>query len=191
MLSSFLTHSSDAVPSNSAKAELENRTKLDFFLPVIDAASSSIDRRFNAERLSVLKHISSLMARGENFDNAVRQLCSIAKLYGDLCVAEGNLLFYNEAYRSADNASMSMSSLQCLATTMVTLKHYLLYKHFYQLVVFLSTWPITSASCERAHGKVDIVKSAVRSSMTSERLEDFILISLEKTVLDSIELAVI
>ena len=39
--------------------------------------------------------------------------------------------------------------------------------------------------------KVDIVKSAVRSSMTSERLEDFILISSEKTVLDSIELVVI
>ena len=71
MLSSFLTHSSDAVPSNSAEAELENRAKLDFFLPVFDAASSSIDRRCNAERLSVLKHISSLMARGENFDNSV------------------------------------------------------------------------------------------------------------------------
>ena len=66
---------------------------------VIDAASSCIDRRFNVECLSVLKHISSLMAcRGENFDNAVRQLCSNAKLDGDLCVAEGNLLFYNEAY---------------------------------------------------------------------------------------------
>ena len=38
---------------------------------------------------------------------------------------------------------------------------------------------------------MDIVKSAVRSSMTSERLEDFILISSEKTVLDSIKLAVI
>jgi hypothetical protein len=43
----------------------------------------------------------------------------------------------------------------------------------------------------RAHSKVDIVKSTVRSSMTSERLEDLILISSEKTILDSIELAVI
>ena len=58
----FLTHLSDAVPSNSAEIELENRTKLGFFLRVIDAASSSIDRRFNAECLSVLKHISWLMA---------------------------------------------------------------------------------------------------------------------------------
>ena len=74
---------------------------------------------------------------------------------------------------------------------MAPLKHNLLYKHFYQLVVFLLTLPVTSASCERAHSKVNIVKSAVRSSMNSERLEDFILISSEKTVLDSIELAVI
>ena len=58
--------------------------------------------------LSVLKHISSLMARGKNFENAVRQLCSIAKLDKDLCVADGNLLFYNEACRSTDSALMSM-----------------------------------------------------------------------------------
>ena len=94
-------------------------------------------------------------------------------------------------YRSADSALMSMLSLQCLANTMVTSKHNLLYKHFYQLVVFLLTLPVTMASRERAHSKVDIVKSAVRSSMISERLEDFTLIFSEKTVLDSIELAVI
>ena len=76
-------------------------------------------------------------------------------------------------------------------STMVTSKHNLLYKHFYQLVVFLLTLPVTSASRERAHSKVDIVKSAVKSSMTSERLEDFTLISSAKTVLNSIELAVI
>ena len=140
--------------------------------------------------MSVLKHISSQMAKGENFDNAVRLLCNIAKLDGDLCVAEDNLLFYNEAYRSADSTLMSMPSLQCLATTMVTSKPNLLYKHFYQPVVFLLTLPVTSASRERAYSKVDIVKSAVKSSMTSERLEDFLLISSEKTVHDSIELAV-
>ena len=74
---------------------------------------------------------------------------------------------------------------------MVTSKHNLLYKPVYQLVVFLLTLPVTSASRKRAHSKVDIVKSAVKSSMTLERLEDCIPISSEKTVLDSIELAVI
>ena len=84
-----------------------------------------------------------------------------------------------------------MPSLQYLATTMLTSKHNLLYKHFYQLVVFIMRLPVTSASRERAHSKVDIAKSAVKSSMTSERLEDFLLISSQKTLLDSIELAVI
>ena len=80
-----MTHSSDAVPSNSAKEELEKRTELDFFLPVVDAVSSSIDRRLNVECLSVLKHISSMMARGENFDNAVKQLCRIYGLQKETC----------------------------------------------------------------------------------------------------------
>ena len=40
-------HSPDAVSSNSAEEELESRAELDFFLPVIDAASSYIDIRFN------------------------------------------------------------------------------------------------------------------------------------------------
>ena len=73
-----------------------------------------------------------------------------------------------------------MSSLQQLATAMVTTsKHRVLYKHFFALVRFLLTPPVKSASCERAHSKVDIVKSAVRESMTSERLDDLILISSE------------
>jgi len=58
-------------------------------------------------------------------------------------------------------------------------------------MVFLLTLPVTSASCERAHSKVDIVKSAVRSSMASERLEDLILILSEKTVLDTLNISVI
>ena len=73
------------------------------------------------------------------------------------------------------------------------LQHNKLYRHYYPVgvVVFLLTLPVTSASCERAHSKVDIVKSAVRASMTSERLEDLILISSEKGVLDTINISVI
>ena len=48
-----MTHSSDAVPFNSADEELENRTELGFFLPVIDTASSYIDRQFNVEYVFV------------------------------------------------------------------------------------------------------------------------------------------
>lgn len=46
------------------------------------------------------------------------------------------------------------------------------------------TLPLTFAASERerAHGKVDLVKSAISASMCSDRLEDFIILSSKKTV---------
>ena len=99
----------------------------------------------------------------------------------DLCVAECKILFSNPN---------TMSSLQQLATAMVTSKHSVLYKHFFALVHFFLTLPVTSASCERPRSKVDI-ELAVRASMISERLEDLILISSEKILFDNINLSVV
>ena len=67
-------------------------------------------------------------------------------------------------------------------------KHNDLYKTFYSLVVFLLTLPVTSAVCERAHSKVDLIKSAVRASMCSDRLEleDLVVISSEKQTVDDL-----
>jgi len=48
------------------------------------------------------------------------------------------------------------------------------------LILYLLTLPVTAASCERAHSKVSLVKSAVRASMNADRLEDLVFISSEK-----------
>ena len=72
--------------------------------------------------------------------------------------------------------------------TTVELQHNKLYKQNYVLMVFLPTLPVTSISCERAHSKVDLVKSA---SMAPGRLEDLILILSEETVLDTLKIHVI
>ena len=74
---------------------------------------------------------------------------------------------------------------------MIEMKHSVVYKHFFSLVVYLMTLPVTSAACERAHSKVDIVKSAVRASMTSDRLEDLVLISSEKNIVDKVDLSAV
>lgn len=74
---------------------------------------------------------------------------------------------------------------------MVELEHSLLYKYFYVLVVFSLTLPVTSASCEWAHGKVELVDSAVglRVSMGSDRLEELVTILSEKSALDTLEMS--
>jgi len=74
---------------------------------------------------------------------------------------------------------------------MVTLGHSVAYKNFYALLVFLLTLPVTSASCERAHSKVDLVRSAVRASVGSERLEHLVLISCEKSALVSVNVSAV
>lgn len=62
---------------------------------------------------------------------------------------------------------------------MTLLKHNIAYKNFYTLVLLL-TLNATAASCQRAHSKVDLIKSAMCAIMISERLEDLLFISAEK-----------
>jgi len=69
---------------------------------------------------------------------------------------------------------------------LIELKLHVVYKHFFELIVYLMTLPVTSATCERAHSKVDLIKSAVRASMGSGRLEDLVLISSEKHIVDCV-----
>jgi hypothetical protein len=53
------------------------------------------------------------------------------------------------------------------------------------------TLPVTSAARERVHSKVDLVNSAARASMTSDRLQDLVLILSEKNIVDKIDLSAV
>ena len=106
----------------------------------------------------------------------IHKLANMAQLDGDLSVAEALQL---AQYRSN-------TSLINLAQQMEREKHHKSYKHCCQLVIYLLTLPVTSASCERSHSKVDLIKSAVKSSMTSERSESLITISCDKKIFSKI-----
>jgi len=97
----------------------------------------------------------------------------------------------NNDYKPSEDATASDQppTLQNITSKMVALGHSAVYRNFYALAVLLLTLPVTSDSCERAHSKVDLEKSPVRESMGSERLENMVLISAEKSVLDSIKMS--
>ena len=137
--------------------------RVDFFLSVPDTFIVCLKSRFNFECTSVLKLISFVVQFGDNFDDAVRQLAATEQLNADLCVAEGRVAMTNKCYAVPEGASRSgPSSLQSLTSKMVTLGDSVAYKNFYALLVFLLTVTVTSASCERAHSKVDLVKDGVQ-----------------------------
>ena len=149
----------------------------------MDVMMAAIERRFNDDCVQVITHISSVFPASSCTDG-VRKLANMAHLDGDLCVVEAQLLATHAEYGST-------TSLINFAQQMVREMHHIVYNHFYQLIVYLLTLPVTSASCERSHSKVDLVKSAVRSSMTSGRLESLVVMACEKKVLKSIPNSVI
>ena len=124
-----------------------------------------------SECTKVPKLISFVVQYGDNFNESVRQLTSLAQLTADLCVAEDNVLMKNKDYKPSEDATVSdpPPTLQSITSKMVALGHSAVYRNCYALAVFLLTLPVTSASCERAHSKVDLVKSAVRASVGCER----------------------
>lgn len=60
VLDSFVTRSSDALTSSthlSATEQAKRALKVDFYLPVLDALTVSLNTRFNAESMTVIKNL--------------------------------------------------------------------------------------------------------------------------------------
>jgi len=75
---------------------------------------------------------------GDNFNDSVRQLVSIAQLSADLCVVEGKLLMKNKDYKPSEDATASdlLPTLQIITSKMLALGHSAMYRNFYALAVF-------------------------------------------------------
>lgn len=136
--------------------------------------------------LPSLKAFLSIVTFDDKFDSSIRKLCHLARVDAALCLANAKQMIMSEPFGSEYKC---VKSLRELASKMITLKHSVVYTDFFKLVIYLLTLPVTSATCERAHSKVDLIKSAVRACMLSDRLEDLVIISTEKSVVDSLDLS--
>jgi hypothetical protein len=53
------------------------------------------------------------------------------------------------------------------------------YRNLRRIICIASTIPITIASCERRHSKVEIINNYMRATMGEDRLESLVLVSSE------------
>ena len=58
----------------------------------------------------------------------------------------------------------------------------------YKLLLITVTLPVTSPSCERSFSKIKLVKTFLRNSMTSDRLSNIALLSIESKRAESIDM---
>ena len=139
----YLTSASDgAVRELSDDDQLKQQLKMDFYYPVLDATAVSLSTRFGSKSTTILKHAACVLALKENYENSIGQLCAVAKLDAGLCVAQGKMLLSRAEYKPPNESK----TLQCLASTMITLGHHVTYRHYFDLVIFLLTLPVTSAT---------------------------------------------
>lgn len=61
------------------------------------------------------------------------------------------------------------------------------YCNLYAAVEFVLTLSVTQVNCERAFSKLKIIKNRLRSSLNQDHLEAFMLMSIEKDILDAID----
>ena len=64
-----------------------------------------------------------------------------------------------------------------------------LYPELFEVVNIIATLPVTLASCERTHSKIKIINNYFRASMSHDRLESLIQITVEGDLTNKIELS--
>ena len=91
----------------------------------------------------------------------------------------------------ADNDPLTKETWLCLPTLLKVFgENFMskLYPKLFNVLEIAATLPATVATCERACSKVKIINSYRRASMSDDRLERLVHISIERDTADKIEL---
>lgn len=89
---------------------------------------------------------------------------------------------------AADEGRKCCTSFKDLLKCMWDSDFHRVYTNLCALLKICATVPITSSQCERTHSKVALVKSAIRCSMSDERLEQLVLINVEQDIANNLGL---
>ena len=196
----------EEIPDNDRPRALFKR---DFFFPFLDWMHNELERRFSSKacEISSLANVfHPKYFKEENWHQAQKQ----AKFYGidpDVVVNQFVLFsksreikVWKEKYEeflkmkekaNNDPLTKAPETWLCLPTLLKVFGENSisnLYPDLFEVVKIVATLPATVASCERAHSKVKIINNYLRASMSDERLENLVHISIERDIADKIEL---
>ena len=184
--------------------------KREFFLPLLDRLLNEIEKRFSAGACKILSLASVFHPTKLNEENVskVEELGEFYALDSKMATNEFILLaksneisvwkteyfdYIKEKERAEkEKVAKKPQAWLCLPKLLKVFgKNSLhnLYPNIFEVVRIIATLPVTVASCERVHSKVKIINNYLRASMSDERLESFVQISIERDMADRIELS--
>ncbi|XP_074305277.1 uncharacterized protein LOC141640371 [Silene latifolia] len=162
--------------------------RLEYFLVVVDMAINSLKSRF--EQLKTFESIFGFLFDSKKLksldENELRECCvtfhytytfdvDLNDLYSELKVLQSTL---PNTLLSATDILEFIKCADCYPNASIAYR------------IFL-TVPVTVASAERSFSKLKLIKSYLRSSMSEERLNGLAMLSIEKELLENINVDVI
>ena len=196
----------EETPGSDSPCDLLRR---DFFFPFLDWMHNELETRFSSKACEILSLANVVHPR--NFEkNNSGQAQQLAKFYGinpDVVVYQFVLFsksheieVWKQKYEqflkmkeiaNNDPSTKAPETWLCLPTLLKVFGENLisnLYPDLFDMVKMIATLPATVAFCERAQSQVKIIHNYLRASMSDDRLESLVHISIESDIADKIEL---
>lgn len=180
-------HVAFQTPTTTESSGAASDLKVSFYFIFVDKLTAALDERFGKATCEMLSWMAAFSPKRWNDSRIQQSSMEITKL----CETYGVSYAAVTEYRlfAADAGRASCESFNDLLKYMFDNDFHRLYPNLFQLAKLCATIPVTSSDCERTHSKVARVKSAVRSSMTDDRLEHLVLVNVEQDIAGSLGLA--
>ncbi|KAG2601085.1 hypothetical protein PVAP13_5KG568714 [Panicum virgatum] len=163
--------------------------RVNYFIIIVDTAIASLTSRF--EQLKTFEKVFGFLFNSDNLksldDNDLRKHCTtfaevfshdnssdvdLDDFFSELKVLQVTL---PDGFMSAPDILQFVTTVDCYPNVSIA----------YRIIL---TVPVTVASAERSFSKLKLLRNCLRTTMLQERLNGFAMCSIEKYILDNIDL---
>ena len=148
-------------------------------IPVLDELVGQIKRRFDKHQAQAMKGFSLVPAAFmQNPKDAKEMATQFAEVYADDLPTGNNLVTFKAELEHWELLleGIDEQSLPCTAVEALRFAQGKLCPSIFQLLLLVSTWPVTTCSCERSVSALRRLKTYLRSTMGQERLSGLALL---------------
>jgi hypothetical protein len=167
--------------ADSEGVTLKHDIRVNLYFSVLDEVMNNLSKRFDGRSAVVMKgvaalHLGSDHCNSKENEMALQAFAGIYNINVDSCIRQYHLVRGNELLVSA-----KPKSLKDVWRLLVNTRLRYVYPDLSQAVQIAVTLPVTSASAERVHSKLKLIKTFSRSTSSDTRSADLIQIYVERS----------
>lgn len=163
----------------TACTSVEQYYRINVFIPLLNTLINDLDRRFGAHQRSSMSLSALIPAYLKSWEDLKPAVEKYSDHVDSLVVVEGEFLLWRQFW----STKATEERLQCssaLKTLSACSEH--AFPNLHTLLRILATLPTTTAEPERVFSKVNRTLSAIRATMSEDRLEALILLQVHRNL---------